>query len=76
MIESDPYSPIPDSFVRRHIGPSVGEIETMLAAVGYQSIDELVDTVVPPAIRERARLALPEPRDEQHVLQALAELEQ
>ncbi|CAB4323091.1 MAG: aminomethyl-transferring glycine dehydrogenase [Actinobacteria bacterium] len=74
MIESDPYSPIPDSFVRRHIGPSVGEIETMLAAVGYQSIDELVDTVVPPAIRERARLALPEPRDEQHVLQALAEL--
>ncbi len=71
MTAPDPYSPIPDSFVRRHIGPSDEEIGAMLALLGYESIDDLVDTVVPPGIRERARLALPEARDEQDVLDAL-----
>ena len=70
----DPYSPAPDSFIGRHIGPATSEIDTMLAAVGFQSVDELVDTVVPPSIGERARLALPEPRDERAVLTALSEL--
>jgi glycine dehydrogenase len=71
MTAQDNYSPTPDSFVRRHIGPSDEEISTMLALLGYESIDGLVDTVVPPGIRERARLSLPEARDEQAVLDAL-----
>jgi len=37
---------------RRHIGPSTPEIDTMLEAIGYQSLDELIDATVPAAIRQ------------------------
>jgi glycine dehydrogenase len=44
-------------FSDRHIGPDPDQVSTMLAAVGYGSLAELVDAVVPPSIR------LPEPLD-------------
>ncbi len=40
------YSP----FVSRHIGPRNDEIQSMLATLGYDSLDELTRTVVPSAI--------------------------
>jgi len=63
-------------FVDRHIGPSADEIETMLAAVGYSSLDDLLDAIVPPSIREDGPLDLPPARDESEVLAALAVLAQ
>jgi glycine dehydrogenase len=45
----DPY----DFANRRHIGPSRGEMEQMLAAVGVSSLDELIEQTVPAAIRQK-----------------------
>ncbi len=36
---------------RRHIGPSPQEIEHMLATIGVESLDELIDQTVPASIR-------------------------
>lgn len=46
-------------FVDRHIGPDEQAIETMLAAVGYPSLDALADAIVPEAIRWTQELTLP-----------------
>jgi glycine dehydrogenase len=45
-----------DKFVRRHIGPGEAEIRDMLTTLGYGSLDELIDTVVPEGIRFRRSL--------------------
>ena len=37
-----------DTFARRHIGPSAAEVADMLAVLGYKSLDQLVDAIVPP----------------------------
>lgn len=41
---------------RRHIGPSPTEIESMLKAVGFASLDDLIDATVPAAIRQSTPL--------------------
>ena len=48
----------PDTFVRRHIGPSAAEIDEMLATLGYSSLDEFIDATIPETIRARRPLAL------------------
>ncbi|MBU6399916.1 MAG: hypothetical protein KGS61_06335, partial [Verrucomicrobia bacterium] len=45
-----------EAFARRHIGPSPDEARRMLAALGLASLDALVDTAIPPAIRLRRPL--------------------
>ncbi|NDL56404.1 aminomethyl-transferring glycine dehydrogenase [Phytoactinopolyspora mesophila] len=60
-------------FVARHVGPRDDEIATMLAAVGYESLDALTDAAVPEAIRTLSELDLPDPSTE---LEALEELRQ
>jgi glycine dehydrogenase len=62
---------VPDSFVRRHLGPTDADIQEMLAILGMQSLDALVDGTVPGDIRLRAPLALPANRSEQDVLNEL-----
>ncbi|HEV8539795.1 MAG TPA: hypothetical protein VGQ60_01415, partial [Nitrospiraceae bacterium] len=47
-----------DSFVHRHIGPTEADIQEMLATLGLQSLDALVDATVPADIRMRAPLKL------------------
>lgn len=61
----------PDSFARRHIGPSPADVEKMLATIGVGSLDELIDNTVPSAIRMRRPLDLPAPRGESDVLAEL-----
>ena len=50
-----PYKPTdykPFDFAnRRHIGPSTAEIDAMLAVVGCETLDQLIDETVPDAIR-------------------------
>ncbi|HVU80743.1 MAG TPA: hypothetical protein VHD89_01905, partial [Rhodanobacteraceae bacterium] len=48
-----------DAFISRHVGPDDHEIAHMLKTVGYDSLDALVDAIVPAAIRQKNPLALP-----------------
>ncbi len=61
----------PNSFARRHIGPSEDEVRAMLREVGFESLSTLVDAAVPKNIRLDRELSLPEPKSE---MEALAEL--
>ena len=58
-------------FVARHIGPREHEIQTMLATLGYSSLDQLTQTVVPAKILDNASLNVAAGVSEE---QALAEL--
>src|SRR5215468_1943167 len=46
-------------FAARHIGPAADQVAHMLAAVGYGSVDELMDVAIPEPIRFHGRLGLP-----------------
>ena len=63
-----------DPFVRRHVGPGDSEIREMLAALGYESIEALVDDAVPTDIRFRAELDLPRPATEWEMLRELRDI--
>jgi glycine dehydrogenase len=63
-----------DEFLGRHLGPSDGDLATMLAAIGVPDVDTLIDEAVPPSIRADRPLDLPGPRTEVDVLAALREL--
>ncbi len=60
-----------DQFARRHLGPNPAETSEMLHALGYGTLDELIDTAVPSSIRLARPLHLPEAIGEN---EALAEL--
>jgi glycine dehydrogenase len=60
-----------DLFIRRHMGPRDADIPDMLAMVGYDSLDELVDTAVPRSIRLDRPLQLDAPLSEFEALRDL-----
>ncbi len=60
-----------DTFVRRHVGPCAAEVEAMLETLGHDSLDALIDTAVPAAIRLNRPLALPPNRGEHETLAEL-----
>src|SRR6056297_4229854 len=60
-----------DGFVRRHIGPSAAELQQMLDALGFASLDELTAKLVPADIQLDQPLDIPAPRGEADFLQAL-----
>ena len=64
---------VPDSgeFARRHLGASDEEAAQLAAAVGFDSVDELVDTAIPGAIRISQQLRLPRALSEHDALAAL-----
>jgi len=57
-----------DEFIGRHIGPCSTEMAAMLAAIGADSLEQLIDQTVPAAIRLPADLPLPAPRREHEAL--------
>jgi len=57
-----------DEFISRHIGPCATETTAMLAAIGAESIEQLIAQTVPAAIRLPADLPLPAPRREHEAL--------
>jgi glycine dehydrogenase len=73
---AQPLREVPDPFPPRHIGPSDGEIQEMLATLGFDSLDALSDAVVPPDIRLRRPLDLPPARGERELLLELRRLAQ
>nr|MDT0657674.1 aminomethyl-transferring glycine dehydrogenase [Micromonospora sp. DSM 115978] len=48
-----------EQFADRHIGPDAGAQRRMLEAVGYGSVDELMDAAIPEVIRWHGTLDLP-----------------
>ena len=69
MSDSDrsPLHPSLPPFVARHVGPDSDAIATMLASVGQDSLDALIDRAVPAAIRTTRPLDLPAPVTEAEV---------
>jgi glycine dehydrogenase len=53
-----------DSFVHRHVGPRDADVREMAAMLGFESLDALIDAVVPEGIRLRRPLALGRGRSE------------
>jgi glycine dehydrogenase len=60
-----------DTFVRRHLGTSMADVEGMLAALGYKTLDEFIDATVPDGIRLRRTLETGPARTEHDVLEEL-----
>ena len=60
-----------EHFVDRHIGPDAAEQATMLARLGYSSLDALTDAAVPASIRRADALELPAPRSDTEAIAAL-----
>ena len=68
-------TPASTSFVDRHIGARrQADVDAMLKAVGYDTVDALVDTAVPKDIRQDADLALAAALSEVEVLAELRRL--
>ncbi|MEI2416932.1 aminomethyl-transferring glycine dehydrogenase [Orrella sp. JC864] len=61
-------------FVSRHIGPAEDDLHKMLSVVGADSLQALIEQVVPPSIRLQEPLDLPAPRSEPDVLAELREM--
>ena len=70
---SDEFGPS-DTFVRRHIGPTDADVAAMLAAVGADSLDDLMAESLPAAIRMQGPLALREGISEYELMGRLREL--
>src|ERR1041385_3324061 len=64
----------PDSFARRHIGPQPEETRQMLDALGFASLDELIDVAIPSKIRLSRPLQLPAARSAFETLAALKDI--
>ena len=61
-------------FSVRHIGPGTSDVARMLAAVGYDSLDDMAQAAVPEAIRWVGGLDLPAAASEPEVAAELAAL--
>src|SRR5882672_5826423 len=73
-VKTSPSLSHPDSFARRHIGPSVQETGAMLELLGYSSLETLIEEAIPSKIRVRRPLDLPAGRTEYETLSALKAL--
>lgn len=62
------------AFAHRHIGPSAEDQQRMLAALGLASLDQLLDQVLPGAIRLDRPLRLPPPASEAAITERLRTL--
>src|SRR5690606_27166228 len=60
-----------DDFVGRHVGPDAAETRAMLDVLGLESLDQLIDKLIPASILSAAPLALPEGRSEPEPLALL-----
>ena len=65
----------PTAFADRHIGARrQADVDTMLKAIGYDSVDGLVDVAVPDSIRQETALKLQDALTEVQVLTELRKL--
>ncbi|HZG01523.1 MAG TPA: glycine dehydrogenase (aminomethyl-transferring), partial [Chitinophagales bacterium] len=70
-------SQFPDSsFAPRHIGPDAADTAAMLKTIGADSLDSLIDSIVPKDIRLSQPLDLPEAMDEHEYLKHIRRIAQ
>jgi glycine dehydrogenase len=62
------------SFVARHIGPTAADTAQMLDAIGYASLDALIEATIPAGIRRHEGLDLAAGLTEQNALARLQEI--
>jgi glycine dehydrogenase len=62
------------AFAQRHIGPDKPEQQRMLDSLGYASLDELTSAALPASLAARTPLQLPDPLNEDEVLDRLRAL--
>lgn len=62
------------NFLQRHIGPDQNEINDMLSALKSNSLDQLIDEIVPEKIRNRNRLDIEAGLDEHNYLHHIREV--
>ncbi|RSM71773.1 glycine dehydrogenase (aminomethyl-transferring) [Actinoplanes sp. ATCC 53533] len=62
------------TFADRHIGPDADAQTQMLKAIGYASLDALMDAAIPEVIRWHGSLALPEAASEEETIAELREI--
>jgi glycine dehydrogenase len=62
------------SFAHRHIGPNKTARAAMLAELGFESLEELIDATVPTNIRLEGALDLPQAKSEGEALEELRSL--
>ena len=65
---------ITTDFIRRHVGPGEEDEPAMLKELGLESLDELLDKVVPEPIRRRKPLAVKASMTERQVLDRLYDI--
>ena len=63
-----------DTFVDRHVGPRLEDIESMLEKIGYASFDELIEDALPASIRYYQPLNLGKPQTESEMLADLRQI--
>lgn len=63
-----------DEFELRHNGPDAAQQLEMLKTIGVESLDELIDKTVPPNIRSKTPLRLPEAINEHRFLREFRQL--
>ncbi len=63
-----------DTFVDRHVGPRLEDIESMLEKIGYASFDELIQDALPASIRYYQPLNLGNPQTESEMLADLRQI--
>src|SRR6056300_531669 len=61
-------------FIRRHIGPSINEQKQMLSYLGFKSLDEFIEKIVPEKIIENKPLDIEEPVSEHEALNQLRQI--
>ncbi|MBL9152019.1 MAG: aminomethyl-transferring glycine dehydrogenase [Verrucomicrobiales bacterium] len=62
----------PHAFAPRHLGPTDREADALASAIGYDSVEALIDAAVPSSIRTSRPLDIGEPRTESEALADLA----
>ena len=65
-----------DQFVNRHVDPTSEEIDQMLKALGFSSLDALIDKTVPSSIRLQTELDIPKQKSEHEALKQLRAIAQ
>jgi glycine cleavage system P protein (glycine dehydrogenase) len=73
-LPGDSSDPHPDRFVDRHLGPGEGERREMLAALGCESLDDLVEKALPASILSGRDLDLPTAMSERGAMETLARM--
>ena len=58
-------------FIDRHIGPRNDEIEFMLSKLGFHSLDEFTDTIIPDKIKLKTPIKITDAKSEITVLNRL-----